>query len=140
MSAEVLLQKLAKVKRIGKDKWSACCPAHDDRGPSLAIKETADGRILLHCFAGCGAAEIVDTLGLTFSDLFPAMHFDGQSVKPVRKPWNPGDVLSALSLEILIAWNYAKVLANGEVLAETDRDRLLLCASRMQKGLEVARG
>ena len=33
--------------------WMACCPAHDDRTPSLSIADGAEGRILLTCFAGC---------------------------------------------------------------------------------------
>ena len=44
-----LLSRLDKVKRIANDRYTAICPAHDDRSPSLAIKET-DDRLLLHCF------------------------------------------------------------------------------------------
>jgi len=46
-----LLGRLNKVKSTGRNSWLACCPAHDDRSPSLSIKEEADGHILLHCFA-----------------------------------------------------------------------------------------
>jgi hypothetical protein len=52
--------------------WTALCPAHKDREPSLSIREGADGRILLKCFAGCDTAKIVAALGLTMRDLFPA--------------------------------------------------------------------
>jgi putative DNA primase/helicase len=38
-----------------------CCPAHDDRNPSLAISER-DGRILVKCFAGCTQADVIETL------------------------------------------------------------------------------
>jgi hypothetical protein len=31
----------------------ACCPAHDDRNPSLSVRRAPDGRVLVHCFAGC---------------------------------------------------------------------------------------
>jgi len=67
----VLLSRLQKVKSAGSGKWKACCPAHQDSDPSLSIAETKDGRILLHCFAGCGASDIVAALGLSLSDLFP---------------------------------------------------------------------
>lgn len=50
----------------------ARCPAHDDHTPSLTIREASDGAVLLHCFAGCSVENIVATLGLTLSDLFPA--------------------------------------------------------------------
>jgi DNA primase len=49
---ENLLGRLKKVKgRNGS--WTACCPAHNDGSPSLAIREGEDGRVLLHCFGGC---------------------------------------------------------------------------------------
>ena len=39
----------------------ARCPAHQDRTPSLSIAER-DGKILLHCFAGCSYAAVVAEL------------------------------------------------------------------------------
>ena len=47
------------------------CPGHDDTLPSLSIKEAEDGRVLLHCFAGCSLGQILDPLSLRKSDLFP---------------------------------------------------------------------
>jgi hypothetical protein len=34
------------------------CPAHEDRNPSLSWRRAADGRLLLHDFAGCTFDEI----------------------------------------------------------------------------------
>jgi putative DNA primase/helicase len=42
----------------------ALCPAHDDHNPSLSIKETSEGKVLLHCFAGCSFEAILGALGL----------------------------------------------------------------------------
>ena len=39
----------------------ARCPAHEDREPSLAIRET-DGKVLVHCHAGCDQRAVVDAL------------------------------------------------------------------------------
>ena len=50
--------------------WLACCPAHDDRQPSLSIREGTGGKTLLHCFAGCGTEAIVASIGLGITDLF----------------------------------------------------------------------
>src|SRR5262245_16625521 len=48
------------------------CPAHDDRKPSLSVSSGDDGRILLHCFAGCPTNAILYALGLTLRDIMPA--------------------------------------------------------------------
>lgn len=42
----------------------ACCPAHDDKSPSLQISQTIDGKLLLHCFAGCDYTSIADAMGI----------------------------------------------------------------------------
>jgi 5S rRNA maturation endonuclease (ribonuclease M5) len=69
MTVDALAQKL-DARRSG-DGWSAKCPAHDDRRASLSISEGKDGRVLLHCFAGCACDEILSAVGLTKRDLFP---------------------------------------------------------------------
>ena len=66
-----VLSYLDKVKPSGANNWKACCPAHDDKNPSLAITETSDGTILLKCWAGCTAQGIVSAIGLELRDLFP---------------------------------------------------------------------
>jgi putative DNA primase/helicase len=38
--------------------WLVRCPAHGDRSPSLSIRKGREGRVLVHCFAGCSYAEI----------------------------------------------------------------------------------
>ncbi|WP_337157957.1 virulence-associated protein E [Pseudomonas putida] len=66
-----VLNRLDKVKSAGANKWKACCPAHNDKNPSLAISETSDGTVLLKCWAGCTAQDIVSAIGLELRDLFP---------------------------------------------------------------------
>ena len=56
-------------KRMGSS-YSCCCPAHEDRNPSLSVSEASDGRILLKCHAGCSADEICAALDVSVSDLF----------------------------------------------------------------------
>jgi hypothetical protein len=71
MSAlEALLPRLERVKQTGKNKWMACCPAHEDSTPSLSIRSTDDGRVLIHDFGGCSTESVLDALNLTMSDLF----------------------------------------------------------------------
>jgi hypothetical protein len=64
----VALAALRGVKRLG-DGWVALCPAHDDGAPSLKVDEGTDGRVLLHCHAGCQPKAIVQAMGLRMRDL-----------------------------------------------------------------------
>jgi hypothetical protein len=60
---DVVLSRLRGVRRHGAG-WTACCPVHDDREPSLSIGIGAGGHLLLYCFAGCRYAAIRDALEL----------------------------------------------------------------------------
>lgn len=60
MSAAELARSLGG-HRVGQ-VWMACCPAHDDKTPSLSIREGLDGTLLVHCFAGCGQALVIAAL------------------------------------------------------------------------------
>ena len=64
MTLTDLLPHLSKVKRSGSG-YTASCPCHNDKTPSLSINER-DGKLLVHCF-GCGAGlpDVLDALGLT---------------------------------------------------------------------------
>src|SRR5215204_2304990 len=66
---EDVLDKLEVATR-NDEKAMSYCPAHDDRNnPSLSLK-AEDGRLLMHCFAGCRPEDIVSEIGLQMKDLF----------------------------------------------------------------------
>jgi putative DNA primase/helicase len=48
-------------RRVGGG-WMACCPAHNDRTPSLSIRESNDGKVLVRCRAGCGQRDVIAAL------------------------------------------------------------------------------
>lgn len=52
-------------------KRDALCPAHSDSNASLVVTEGDDGRVLLHCHAGCTFDEIVKACGLEMGAMFP---------------------------------------------------------------------
>ena len=82
-SSRALEKVLARLKGVHASRrgWTACCPAHGDRVPSLSIGLGEHGQVLLKCFAGCSIACIVQAMGLTMMDLFP----DAASATDVRK-------------------------------------------------------
>lgn len=65
----VIADRLQRVKWRGSDQFTACCPAHDDRTPSLSVKAIAD-RILVHCHTGCTVGAICAAIDLTPAELF----------------------------------------------------------------------
>jgi hypothetical protein len=67
---EQLLLKLPDAKPTGNG-WSARCPAHEDRSPSLSICEGDDGRALVSCHAGCPVESVCAAVGLRVVDLMP---------------------------------------------------------------------
>lgn len=70
MNLESLLtQHCAKVKTVGRDKFTVTCPAHDDNAASCSVR-LEGSKVLVNCFAGCDPADIVKALGYdSFSDL-----------------------------------------------------------------------
>jgi hypothetical protein len=42
--------------------WSAKCPAHKDRKPSLSLRELVGGKVLVHCHAGCSQEDVIRAL------------------------------------------------------------------------------
>jgi hypothetical protein len=68
---EMLLSRMESVRKAGGGNYACRCPAHTDKSASLSIKEGDDGRVLLWCFAGCSALEVVQSVGLELSDLWP---------------------------------------------------------------------
>ena len=74
-----ILDKLEGV-RSNEKGWQAKCPAHDDAIASLSAGVGEDGRVLLHCHAGCNVADICEAIGLEKKDLFPRDRNEKSSV------------------------------------------------------------
>lgn len=51
MNAEFIARNLQKPSGSGT-RWTACCPAHDDKNPSLSLRDEGD-LVLWRCHAGC---------------------------------------------------------------------------------------
>lgn len=76
MTAESIAKAL-NGRKVGQG-WTARCPAHDDREPSLSIHD-ADGMVLVRCHAGCEQRDVIAALkarGL----------WDGKERSTLRKP------------------------------------------------------
>jgi hypothetical protein len=98
VTVDEFISKLSHVSPGPPGQWTAYCPVHEGDGqkhkPSLGVGTGNAGEILVHCFVGCGVADIVKAMGLELADLYPT----GRSVlihrpRPcnVIPPWIPAD-------------------------------------------------
>lgn len=108
----------AKVKRIGDDRYQACCPAHDDSSPSLSLRQAGD-RVLVHCHAGCTFQQISDAVGLD-----PREWFNDTEIRPERKP---APSLRRIEREVFVnrtAADRARLREIGDELRRRDAKRI----------------
>lgn len=133
MSAADLLSRLHKVRKTGRGAWNACCPAHQDRSPSMSVRELDDGTVLLHCFAGCSAHEIVGAVGMAIEDLFPPRE---HHAKPNPRPFHPGDVLRLVAVEAMIVAASAATMRQ-RALTEAEVDRLIEAAAKINGAMNA---
>lgn len=135
MVAERLLSRLDKARQLGRGRWIACCPAHDDRRPSLSITEADDGRVLIHCFGQqCSVGDIVAAVGMELHDLFPPRP-DSHYLKPVRRPFSAEQLLQVIDRESIVACiTTVDALKQGFVEA-AEFDRVMVARSRLAEVL-----
>lgn len=125
MTADNLLSCLDFVKSTGSGKWIARCPHHDDRSPSLSITEKDDGRVLIHCHAGCGAAEVLDAVGLGYSALFP---------EDLSRNYHAERKAEDRSVDELVVAIAAADRKAGKRLSDEDKERELEAMLRLHDG------
>jgi len=135
---DLVLSRLDGVHRTGRGTWLACCPAHADKRPSLSLRDTDNGAVLIHCFAGCTVHGVVGALGLELADLFPPRPVDTADVgKPVRRPFPAAAILRAIAFEArIVALAGAAIIAH-EPFSQFDKDRLLLAVRRISEALDA---
>ena len=135
MTIENFLSRLEGVRQTQPDRWIARCPAHDDKSPSLSIREIDDGRVLIHCFAECDISQIVSAAGLELSDLFPAKPV--HHAMPIRRPFSADDALRCLAFEGTLLVIASRDLADGKPLSEKEHARLLVSAARISEAARL---
>ena len=147
---EIVLEHLHGAKR-GKGGWTARCPAHDDRRPSLSVSAVEDGRVLVKCHAGCSTEAIVEAIGLTMRDLMPERSGptpirNGSSPKPSSPTYSTAEAalaeLSRRHGKPVAVWTYHDADGNsaGHVVRWSlpDGRKDIRPASRHEDGWRIA--
>lgn len=141
MNVDALLGRLQRVRSYGPGRWLTSCfgPLHEhgDRNPSLSVRDVGD-KLLLKCFAGCGAADIVSALGLQLSDLFekPLDHH----VRPSHSRIPPRDLLELISEETSVVAIIAADFLGNKAIDEPTWERLAKAAQRISRARDHAHG
>lgn len=134
-AVEKLLPYLRKVRVTGPGTWSSCCPAHDDKTPSLGIKETPDGTVLVRCHSGCTAFEVMAAIGMEMHELFPPTN-RGAGTKRLFFP--AADVLRALAFEVKVILLIAGDVLQNRPVRQADYDRLVRAVACVEGGMSAA--
>ncbi len=132
MGIDALISRLDGVRETSPGKYLSRCPSHDDRSPSLAIRDGDDGRVLIHCFAGCETEDVLSAVGLSFSDLYPERIGQDHAYKPVGQRFDARQVLRVLRSETTLVAIAAENIAEGITLSDEDRDRVFNAACRIR--------
>lgn len=128
------LSRLDKVQPIGKDRFKACCPAHNDRSPSLSIK-AADDRLLIHCFAGCSVHDVLDSVGMDINDLFDGPKYHRRTPGQPQKA-SAADILRAVSLELTVVVMTAEYMHKNKQILPDDVTRLYQAYQRINNAID----
>jgi putative DNA primase/helicase len=89
VTADIIARALNGRKAGGQ--WICQCPAHEDRRPSLAVRDGDGGIVLVFCHAGCKQSDVIDALKAR--DLWDALERTGVPTKLMPKPAAANDNL-----------------------------------------------
>jgi hypothetical protein len=143
VTVEVLLSRLDGVKQVARGRWRARCPAHAGKSPNaLSIGEASDGTVLVKCFHGCGAADVVGAVGLNLADLFPRVDWQETGrhhARPRRPRVDWPALIQACERDLLLVKIALSAIGAGEPVADVDAASCQVAATRVYALLQEAR-
>jgi len=130
MTLNEFLSHLDGVRYNGTGDYTAKCPGplheHGDKHPSLSVTDGTKG-VLLHCYAGCTAADICEDIGLSLGDLFYEQRATPRNTIP------PIDVLRILQQETTILGIAAGDMLAGKPFTDDDLRLIQQASARVLK-------
>ena len=111
--------------------------ATDDKTPSLSIKWDEEKGWILHCFAGCGGADVVESLGLQFVDLLPGKDSASGPVRGRKPRMSAIDALEAIDHHSLVVSVIAADILKHREMAEDTWDILAHAQERIGAARDI---
>lgn len=139
-TAEPLLQRLDGLQRSGTG-WRARCPACSGRSRKLSVTER-DGRVLVHCFGGCPAEDVLSSVGLVWADVMPPRHWpesaeDRRVARRAIREAGWAAALSVLAVEAKVVLIASHEVAAKRPLPPEDEARLAQAVARIDHATAV---
>lgn len=106
----------------------------------MSVRETADGTVLIKCFAGCGALDIIKKVGMRPGDLFPKEYRAPITQRGAAKPnhWHARqDAMKAVMKETMLVALVASDIAEGRRVSEQDCDRCVQAVDKITEALRA---
>jgi len=130
-----------KPSAVKGNKFRSICPAcgarHHGNPTKLSVAAGERGGVVMKCFAGCGALEVVAALGFKPEILFPPKILGG---KP-GSAWIPAThAIDGLADDAMTIAVFAALVAAGEALTEQQRDELATTRARIESVLKLVEG
>jgi len=138
---DAMLHRLERVQRSGHG-WRADCPNEHKTHGTLSLAQGDDGRVLLHCFAGCSTADVLGALGLTLGDVMPERLRDDspEGRRTARERFRLASITAAAGVierEARIVHLAGCDLLRGQALPPDDVQRLGEAVERIASAREV---
>ena len=146
MSAQALLDRLERARKVAPGRWAASCPttahAHGDRSRGLSVTELPDGRVLACCHAGCATFDVLAAAGFSdWSELFPDAPLDPTKPgKRLHRPVIPAQVFETARFEVGVVAVIASDMHRGRAISDPDYQRLNVAMARLERIAEAAYG
>lgn len=140
-NARILLDRLDGVQVQGKG-WRSRCPACGGQSRKLSIAESGN-RVLVHCFGGCEAVNVLSAVGLAWADIMPPRHWpqspeERRHARRAIRESGWAAALSVLALESKVALIAARDIHHlGGLQSSADLERLALAVERIDNAAAV---
>jgi len=152
ISAQTIAETL-NGRHSGKG-FIACCPAHDDKHPSLSISESDSGKVLVKCFAGCSQEAVISAL--RDRGIWPQPNKPLTHAKAYQRKISRDEIEAALGHELNVLIQFVCLRVADREAAQSRKfrdmrpewrplpdepwDREIFAVKRIQKALEALYG
>ena len=118
----------ADVKPVGKDRWVARCPVHQDKDFAMSIKPADTGGVMAYCHA-CGAngLELYNALGLDLDELF-----GGRKLERSDTPYCPQNIKDEYDVDKIVILISENSIAKNLPMTWADKKRHRLAVARSE--------